>query len=134
MEPSGFTQWPDYRVDVQRIRNLVRITVGERVLAETTASLLVAEQDHGIVFYVPTADVRFDLLVGDDHTSRCPFKGQARYWRASDGTEPIAWEYHDPYPEVALIRDHIGFYQDRVHLEVGVANPPVSGREQRARS
>ncbi|AHH17820.1 hypothetical protein NONO_c30330 [Nocardia nova SH22a] len=134
MEPSGFVQWPDYRVDVQRIRNLVRITAGERVLAETTGSLLVAEQDHGIVFYVPTADVRFDLLVADDFTSRCPFKGWARYWRASDGTEPIAWEYHDPYPEVALIRDHIGFYQDRVRVEIGVANPAVSGRELRAKS
>lgn len=128
MAPSGFADWPDYRVDVRRVRNLVRVTRGEQVLAETTASLLVAEQDHGLVFYVPAADVRFDLLAPDDYTSRCPFKGQARYWRPSGGGEPIAWEYHDPYPEVALIRDHIGFYQDRVRLDLGVAHPAVSGR------
>lgn len=132
MQPSGFADWPDYRIEVRRARNLVTVTREDRMLAETTASLLVAEQDHGLVFYVPAADVRFDLLTPDEFTSRCPFKGQARYWRSSEGGDPIAWEYHDPYPEVALIRDHIGFYQDRVRVSVGVASPSVSGREQRA--
>ncbi|NKY53853.1 DUF427 domain-containing protein [Nocardia vermiculata] len=132
MQPSGFTEWPDYRIDVRRVRNLITVDHDDRLLAETTAGLLVAEQDHGLVFYLPAADVRFDLLTPDDYTSRCPFKGQARYWRPSAGGDPVAWEYHDPYPEVALIRDHIGFYQDRVRVTVGVANPAVSGREQRA--
>ena len=45
-----------------------------------------------------------------------------------DGTEPVAWEYPDPYLEVAILRDHIAFYQDRVSVEVGVATPAVSGR------
>ncbi|WP_245718016.1 DUF427 domain-containing protein [Nocardia miyunensis] len=126
MEPSGFVDWPDYRVDVHRVRNLIRVTLGDRVLAETSAGLLVAEQDHGIAFYLPQDDVRFDLLTSDPTTSRCPFKGNARYWRAIDGDQPIAWEYAEPYAEVALIRGHIGFYQDRVRLEVGVATPSVS--------
>ncbi|NKY42028.1 DUF427 domain-containing protein [Nocardia cerradoensis] len=135
MESSGFADWPDYRVDVRRIRNLVRVLHNDRVLAETTASLLVAEQDHGIVFYIPVADIRFDLLTLDEQlTSRCPFKGWARYWHPTGSDEPIAWEYHDPYPEVALIRDHIGFYQDRVRLEIGVADPAVSGLRHRPES
>jgi uncharacterized protein (DUF427 family) len=126
MEPSGYVDWPDYRVDVRRVRNLIRVTAGDRVFAETTAGLLVAEQDHGIAFYIPQDDVRFDLLAPDATTSRCPFKGTARYWRAADGDEPIAWEYAEPYAEVALIRGHLGFYQDRVRVEVGVATPAVS--------
>lgn len=73
MQASGFAEWPDYRIDVRRIRNLVRVSHDDRHLAETTASLLVAEQDHGIVFYIPVADVRFDLLTLDEQlTSRCP--------------------------------------------------------------
>jgi uncharacterized protein (DUF427 family) len=123
---SGYVDWPDYRVDVRRIRNQVRVTHHDRLLAESTTALLVAEQDHGIAFYLPAADVRFDLLAATDDTSRCPFKGTARYWRAADGTDLIAWEYAEPYPEVAVIRGHIGFYQDRVRLEVGVAVPAVS--------
>ncbi len=133
MKPSGYVDWPDYRVDVQRVRNLIRVTAGDRVLAETSAGLLVAEQDHGIAFYLPRADVRFDLLVPNETTSRCPFKGTARYWRASDGAEPIAWEYAEPYPEVALLRGHIAFYQDRVRVEVGVATPAVSAPYAKSR-
>ncbi|MCX4095459.1 DUF427 domain-containing protein [Nocardia sp. alder85J] len=129
--PSGFVDWPDYYIDVRRVRNRIQVTHDGAVLADTARALLVAEQDHGIVFYIPRADVRFDLLAADDETtSRCPFKGDARYWRRPEDTEPIAWEYSDPYPEVAAIRDHIGFYQDRTTLEVGVATPAVSGRPQ----
>ncbi|MFD0364648.1 DUF427 domain-containing protein [Nocardia sp. GCM10030253] len=126
MQPSGFAEWPDYRVTVQRVRNLIRVTHAGAILAESRASLLVAEQDHGIVFYLPEDDVNFDLLVPDEYTSRCPFKGTARYWRAGAGPDPVAWEYHDPYPEVALLRGHIGFYQDRVQVAVGIAQPAVS--------
>ena len=128
MQPSGYQERPDYRVDILRRRNLVTVRSGERTLASTTAALLVDEQDHGLVFYVPEHDVSLDLLAGTDDTSRCPFKGQARYWRLIDGAEPVAWTYPEPYPEVSALRGHIGFYQDRVTVEVGVATPAVSGR------
>ncbi|MEU8896044.1 DUF427 domain-containing protein [Nocardia sp. NPDC048505] len=127
MQPSGFVDRPDYRVSIQRIRNRIRVTHAGATLAESTAALLVAEQDHGIVFYLPAADVRLDLLVPHEHTSRCPFKGTARYRRPRAGSDPVAWEYPEPYPEVALLRGHLGFWQDRVELTVGVANPAVSG-------
>ncbi|WP_280255044.1 DUF427 domain-containing protein [Nocardia wallacei] len=126
MQPSGYADWPDYRVDVRRVRNLIRVRFGADTLAETTAGLLVAEQDHGIAFYVPEADVRFDLLAPVPLTSRCPFKGTARYWRPAAHPDPVAWEYPEPYAEVALLRGHLGFYQDRARVEVGVAVPAVS--------
>ncbi|MBF6169988.1 DUF427 domain-containing protein [Nocardia blacklockiae] len=126
MQQSGFAEWPDYRVDVHRIRNLIRVTFDEQTLAQTTAGLLVTEQDHGIAFYIPESDVRFDLLVPVELTSRCPFKGTARYWRPAAHADPVAWEYPEPYPEVALLRGHLGFYQDRARVEVGVAVPAVS--------
>lgn len=125
---TGFDQRPDYIVDVRRKRNRVTVTAGDLLLADTTVALLVDEQDHGIVFYVPRADVRLEHLVRHDATSRCPFKGEAAYWRLAEGDDPVAWEYPDPTTEVALIKDHIAFYQDRVRLCVGVADPAVSGR------
>jgi uncharacterized protein (DUF427 family) len=127
MEPSGYVDRPDYRVDVLRRRNRVTVRHDGRVIADTSASLLVDEQDHGLVFYVPDADVRFDLLVPIDHRSRCPYKGEACYWRLVDGTVPVAWAYPDPYPQVAQISGHVAFYQDRVQVEIGVATPAVVG-------
>jgi uncharacterized protein (DUF427 family) len=126
MEPTGYVDRPDYIVDVRRKRNLVRVTHEDTVLAETTAALFVDEQDHGLVLYIPRADVRTEHLEPSDQTSRCPFKGQARYWRPKGGTDPIAWEYPEPYTEVAILRDHIAFYQDRTVVQIGTADPAVS--------
>jgi uncharacterized protein (DUF427 family) len=126
-EPSGFVERPDYRVDLRRRRNLVTVRSGDRVIARTTEPLLVDEQDHGIVFYIPDADVDFSQLTPTDDSSRCPYKGQASYWRLSDGSEPVAWAYRDPYPQVALIAGYVAFYQDRLSVEIGVATPAVVG-------
>jgi uncharacterized protein (DUF427 family) len=118
---------PDYRVDLLRRRNLVTVRAGDRVIAETSSPLLVDEQDHGIVVYVPEADVDFSHLAEIDHVTRCPYKGYASHWRLVDGEEPVAWTYREPYPQVAQIAGHIAFYQDRVSVQVGVATPAVVG-------
>jgi uncharacterized protein (DUF427 family) len=125
--PSGYVERPDYRVDILRRRNLVTVRAGDRVIARTESPLLVDEQDHGLVFYVPDSDVDFSQLAAVEKTSRCPYKGQARYWRLADGSEPVAWAYPEPYPQVAQIAGHVAFYQDRVSVEVGVATPAVVG-------
>lgn len=131
MEQSGFVDRPDYRVDILARRNLITVRVGDTVLARTEAALLVDEQDHGLVFYIPEADVDISKLEPlPDLTSRCPYKGNASYWRLAGGDEPIAWAYNDPYPQVARITGHIAFYQDRTSVEIGVATPAVVGHSQ----
>jgi len=127
VEQSGYVERPDYRVDVLRRRNRVTVRRGDQVIASTTAPLIVDEQDHGVVFYIPVADVDFSLLVATDDSSRCPYKGDATYWRLADGDQPVAWTYLDPYPQVGQIAGHLGFYQDQVTVEVGVASPAVVG-------
>ena len=128
MEPSGYVDRPDYRVDVLARRNRVTASLDGAVLAESAACLLVDEQDHGVVFYFPRDDVHLERLVATDTTTRCPYKGNASYWRAADGERDIAWTYEDPYAEVTRIAGYVAFYQDRVQVSVGVAKPAVSGR------
>jgi uncharacterized protein (DUF427 family) len=131
MEPSGYEQWPDYRVDLLRRRNRFTVTAGDVVLASSERCLLVDEQDHGLVIYFPREDVHLDHLEPTDRGSRCPFKGNASYWRlAGGGTEEreVAWTYDDPYPQVAQIAGYVAFFQDLVTVAVGVATPAVSGR------
>jgi uncharacterized protein (DUF427 family) len=129
-EVSGWIARPDYRVDILARRNVVTVRAGELILASTTSALLVDEQDHGLVFYVPEADVDFGLLTPTDDRTRCPYKGDASYWRLVDGSVPVAWTYREPYPEVARLLGHIGFYQDRVTVQIGVANPAVVGYQR----
>jgi uncharacterized protein (DUF427 family) len=126
-EPSAFVDRFDYRVDLLPRRNRVTVTAGDVLLAETIQPLLVDEQDHGLVFYVPVTDVHLDRLTPIEHTSRCPFKGTARHWALAGGDDtPVAWAYEDPYPEVARIGGHLAFYQDRVTVSIGQA--PYIGR------
>ncbi|MEY2397607.1 MAG: hypothetical protein QOJ00_781 [Actinomycetota bacterium] len=121
--PSGYDERFDYRVDVLSRRNRVRVCIGDVELTDSTRTLLVDEQDHGLVFYVPRDDVRMDALRAIDHPTRCPYKGTAEHYAlAGDGDDtPIAWTYDSPYPQVARIAGHIAFYQDRVTLSVGQA-------------
>lgn len=127
MQPSGYVDRPDYRVDLLRRRNKVSVLHGDQVLATTEHSILVDEQDHGLVFYLPVSDVNLSLLQPIELSTRCPYKGQASHWSLVGSSEPIAWTYRDPYPQVVGLLDHIAFYQDRVSVQVGVANPAVVG-------
>ena len=129
-KPSGFAERYDYRVDILRRLNRVTAARDGVVLAESRHTLIVDEQDHGIVFYFPRADVRLDLLEPlAGHTTRCPYKGEALY--GALGGEPVAWSYEEPYPEVGLIKGYVAFYQDRVTVSVGTA-PSIWERKQGA--
>ena len=119
---SGYADRPDYRVDMLPRRNRVVVRTDADVIAETLHPILVDEQDHGLVIYVPREDVQMDRLEPTDTVTYCPFKGQAAHWRltGSDGPD-IAWSYEEPFPEVARIEGYVAFYQDRVHVELGQA-------------
>jgi uncharacterized protein (DUF427 family) len=118
----GYSVYFDYRVDILRRRNLVTAVCGGRELARSERTLLVDEQDHGLVFYFPKADVDFTLLEPmPGHHTRCPWKGEASYWKLAGGEEPVAWAYEDPLSQVAPIKDHVAFYQNIVTVALGVA-------------
>ena len=129
MEPSAFVDRPDYRVDILARRNRVTASVGGQMVADSERCLLVDEQDHGLVFYFPPEDVRLELFQPDGRTTRCPFKGTATYRKyPAPGGDVLAWTYEQPYPEVARLTGYIAFFQDAVQVQIGVADPPVSGR------
>ena len=131
-KPSGYAERYDYRVDVMRRLNLVTAAKDGVVLAESRHTLIVDEQDHGIVFYFPRADVRLDRLEPiQGHSTRCPYKGDACYWGL--GGEPVAWSYEEPYPEVGQIKGYVAFYQDRVTVSVGTA-PSIWERTKGAKA
>ena len=118
----GYSVYFDYRVDILRRRNRVTATHDGRRLAQSEQTLLVDEQDHGLVFYFPKAQVDFSLLKAmPGHHTRCPWKGEASYWSLADGEEPVAWAYEDPLPQVAQIKDHLAFYQNLVTVSLGIA-------------
>lgn len=121
--PSGYQRRHDYRVELLARRNRVTVRAGESVIADSTRTILVDEQDHALVFYIPAADIATDaLVVVPGESTYCPYKGQATYLAlATDPGRPVAWRYDDPFTQVAAIAGHVAFYHDRVNLTVGAA-------------
>ncbi len=114
---SLFSKYPDYEVALVPKSSRVRVSFGGELIADSERALLVRETKHDEVVYFPREDVHFEYLVRSEHSSFCPFKGEASYWslRAGDGeSENAVWSYEDPFDEVAGLKDYVAFYADRV--------------------
>lgn len=100
-----------------------RLTVKYKgcVIAQSDETLVLTEANYPPVFYVPRAHIMPKYFSRTDHTSHCPYKGDASYFTLSaDGetAENVAWSYETPFPALAEIAEHVAFYPDRVSFEV----------------
>ena len=114
---SKYDQHPDYDVHFEPCPKRLRVMFNGEVVADTTRSQYLRETKHLPVYYFPIDDVRRDLLIATDHSSHCPFKGDASYWTVKVGdheAENAVWSYNQPYPEAAEIKDYLAFYWDRM--------------------
>jgi uncharacterized protein (DUF427 family) len=112
---------PYHRVDPLHSTRHVVVEVGGLVLADTHAPILLFETRLPTRFYIPPADVRFELLERTELHTACPYKGKADYWSVRGDTEAppnIAWAYPDPIPASRVIKDHVAFYNEAVDLVV----------------
>jgi uncharacterized protein (DUF427 family)/acyl-CoA thioesterase len=118
---SAWGRYPGYRIDLVPFPGTARAWHDDVLLAESTSALRVLETDHVERVYFPEADVHFELFEANDHHSVCPFKGEADYWSltATDpGVEDAVWAYPTPLDEVAGLKGHVGFYHERVRVEL----------------
>ncbi len=95
----------------------VRVTHGGKVIADTRKALALKEASYPVVHYIPRADVDFSALARTDHSTHCPYKGDAAYYSieaANGGSENAIWSYETPFPAVAQIAGHVAFYPQRV--------------------
>lgn len=108
---------PDHPITVEPNPKRVRVTFAGRVVADTRRALTLREAGYAPVEYIPRADIDMALLEPTEHTTHCPYKGDASYFTLEAGgrtAENAAWSYEAPYPAVGEIRDHLAFYPRRV--------------------
>jgi uncharacterized protein (DUF427 family) len=107
---------PDHPIAVAPTQGRVVVKAGGRVIADTTHALTLKEASYPAVYYIPRTDADMTLLARTDHSSHCPYKGDASYYSipgAAKGANAV-WTYETPYDAVAPIKDHLAFYPDRV--------------------
>ncbi len=109
---------PDHPITIEPNPARVIVRAGGRVVADTTRALTLREASYRPVQYVPIADVDPAALEPSDHTSYCPYKGDASYYSLTgvENGENAAWEYRRPHPAMARIAGHVAFYPDRAEL------------------
>ena len=86
-------------------------------VAASSRALVLLEANYPPVYYVPREDIDEKYYARTDHTSYCPYKGDASYFTITvDGrsAENAVWSYEKPYPAMAEIKDYLAFYPDRV--------------------
>lgn len=108
---------PDHPITITPSSSHVTVTVAGQVVADTTRALSLQEADYPAVLYVPRSDVNTDLIERTEHSTYCPYKGDASYYSITAGGAKslnAIWTYESPYPAVAEIKDYVAFYPDRV--------------------
>ena len=136
LPPTAWLKNTHYVIDLAPLPFRVRAEVAGETILDSGSVQVMYELGHGPVYYVPRGDLRQDLLTANDHSTYCPYKGDARYWDlavADRVIENAVWAYHDPYPEMAALDGLMGVYWERAdawfHDDVRVDAPlEIPGR------
>ena len=100
---------------IRRDARLVEVLDGDSVVARSTGAYKVMETASPPTFYIPAADVNFELLVAVSDTTYCEWKGTASYWAlAREPAEPVGWSYERPRPRFEVIKAYLAFYPGRL--------------------
>lgn len=108
---------PDHPITITPNPKRVRVTLGGRVVADTTRALTLQEAKYPPVQYIPRADADMSLFNRTDHSTHCPYKGDASYYSLEVNghiAKNAVWSYEQPFPAMAEIKEYLAFYPDRV--------------------
>lgn len=110
----GYAKNPDHKVTVTPFKGRVVVKLAGEVLVDTKNALELREASYPPVYYVPRADTKMDRLTMTQHSTHCPFKGDASYFSIANGPENAVWSYEHPFDEVMTIKEALAFYPNKV--------------------
>jgi uncharacterized protein (DUF427 family) len=108
---------PDHPISIEANPSRVVVKVGSKIIADTSDALTLREASYPAVQCIPRRDVDMVALVRSEHTTYCPYKGDASYYSIPAGGDRslnAVWTYETPFEAMAQIRDYVAFYPDRV--------------------
>ena len=124
---------PDHPITVAANPNRIQVNYNGHVIADTRRALTLKEASYRPVIYFPREDVAMEYFTRTEHTTHCPYKGDASYYTLlMDGrfAENAVWTYEDPYPAMESIRGLLAFYPNQVEIyDVGEAVQPDAVRQ-----
>lgn len=104
---------PAHRLFWHPFPRRVRAVFGDTVVLDSSRAALLHESNLLPQLYVPREDMRLDLLEPTEHTTHCPFKGDATYESIRLGervAENAVWTYGTPNEDASWLLGHVGVY------------------------
>jgi uncharacterized protein (DUF427 family) len=108
---------PAHKLFFSEFPRRVRGRIEGATVVDTTAGRLMHETGLLPVFYAPLEDLDHGLLAETDHSTYCPFKGDASYWSVRVGereVENAVWQYPEPIGSAAWLKGYAGFYWEKL--------------------
>jgi uncharacterized protein (DUF427 family) len=108
---------PDHPISIETNPSRVVVKVGGKIIADTSNALTLREASYPPVQYIPRRDVDLAALTRSEHTTYCPYKGDASYYSITAGGDrslDAVWTYETPFEWMTRIKDYVAFYPDRV--------------------
>lgn len=106
-----------HAITIEKNPNRITVTFNGTVLADTQSALVLKEGPLPPANYIPREDVQMSYLQRTDHSTHCPFKGDASYFSVSVNgktAENAVWTYEAPIDSVAQIKDYVVFYPEKM--------------------
>ena len=117
LPPGAWLNNTGYVIEFETLPFRLRAEAGGETVLDSTRVQVMYELGHAPVYYFPRDDLRQEMLSASDHSSYCPYKGDASYWSltvAGRVLENVVWSYLDPYPEMAGLGGLMSLYWDRM--------------------
>jgi uncharacterized protein (DUF427 family) len=108
-------------IEIADCSSTVIVSEGSLEIARTSNALTLSEASYPPVRYIPRGDVDMTQLERSDHTTYCPYKGDASYYSIpalGEAGRNSVWTYEAPFEAVSEIAGHLAFYPDRVSIEL----------------
>src|ERR1700738_3365400 len=108
---------PNHPLSIEANPCSVVVTLGGKVIPDPRGALTLLEASYPAVQYIPRRDVDMTALTRSEHTTYCPYKGDASYYSIPAGGDRslnAVWTYETPFEAMAQIKDYVAFYPDRV--------------------
>jgi len=113
----GFRSHPDYEIELLPCPKRLRAMFSGATVFDTLDGVLLRETKHLPVYYIPRDDADMSLMERTQHSTHCPFKGDASYFSLRHGNrtaENAVWTYETPFDECMGIKDYLAFYWNKL--------------------
>lgn len=115
---------PEHPITIEQIAAPVRVILAGAPVLTSRTHLKLREATYPAALYLPRAELDLSALERSDHTTWCPYKGEAAYFHIlrGDGAriENAVWTYETPFPAVAEIKNALAVYTSKVDsIEIG---------------